>query len=95
MDVTIVDFAKAIDVVPHSRLLVIIANSRVDTRVVVWVRESLRGRTQRDKVEWELSDEVRGTSMVPEGSVLGPLLFLALVNDIGRNTESDTFLKTV
>lgn len=88
IDAIIVDFSKAFDLVPHGRLLTKIANSGVDPRVVIWVNEFLSGRTQRVRVEEQLSEEVRVTSGVPQGSVLGPLLFLAYVNDIWRNMES-------
>jgi hypothetical protein len=60
----------------------------VNPRVVVWIREFLLGRTQRVRVEGHLSEEVRVTSGVPQGSILGPVLFLAYVNDISRNIES-------
>ena len=42
----IVDFSKAFDLVPHGRLLVKFANSGVDSRIVVWIRDFLVGRTQ-------------------------------------------------
>ena len=42
IDAVIVDFSKALDLVPHGRLLTKIANSGVDSRVVVWIREFLR-----------------------------------------------------
>ena len=51
IDAIIVDFSKAFDVVPHGRLLMKIANSGVDSRVVVWVRELLLGRTQKSEQE--------------------------------------------
>ena len=59
----------------------------MDWRVIVWIREVLLGRSQRIRVDGQLSEEVRVTSGVPQGSVLVPLLFLAYVN-IWRNSES-------
>jgi len=88
IDAIIVDFSKAFGLVPHDRLLTKIANSGVDSKVVVWIREFLLGRTQRVRVGGQLSEEVRVTSCVPQGSVLGPLLFLVYVNGIWRNMES-------
>jgi hypothetical protein len=88
IDAIIIDFSKAFDLVPHDRLLMKLAASGVDSRLVVWVREFLVGRTQRVRVEGQLSEEVRVTSGVTQGSVLGLLLFLAYVNDIWMNIDS-------
>ena len=60
----------------------------MDSRVVIWIREFLLGRTQRVRVGGQLSEEVRVTSGVPQGSVLDPLLFLAYLNEIWSNIES-------
>ena len=88
----IVDFSKAFDLVPHDRLLTKIAATGVDLRVIVWVKEFLLGRSQRVRVHGQLSEEVSVTSGVPQWSVLGPLLFVAYVNDGWRNIESNTRL---
>ena len=82
IDAFIIDFSKALDLVPHNRLLTKMAASEVDSMVVVWVREFLVGRTQMVRVGGHLSKEVKVTSGSPQGSVLGPLLFLVQVNDI-------------
>jgi len=88
IDAIEVDFSKAFDSVPHDRLLMKIAISGVDSRVVAWVREFLLGRTQTDRVRGQLSEEVRVTSDVEQGSILGHLLFPAYVSDIWRNIVS-------
>jgi hypothetical protein len=88
IDAIIIDFPKAIDLVPHGRLLTKIANSWMVSRVGVWIIEFLFVRMQRVGIGEYLSEEVRMTSGVPQRSVLSPLLFLAHVIDISRNIVS-------
>jgi hypothetical protein len=59
-----------------------IAASVVDSRVVIWIQEFLIDRCQRVRVGRQYSEEVRVTPCVPQGSVLGPLLFLALYGPV-------------
>jgi hypothetical protein len=59
LDAIVIDFSKASDLIPHDRLLAKIAATGVDSRVVVWVREYLLGRTQRVRVGGQLSEEVK------------------------------------
>ena len=64
----------------------------MDLGLVVWVKVFLLGRSQRNRVDGQLSQEVRVNSGVPQWSVLGPVLFLAYVNNIWRSTESNVRL---
>ena len=88
IDAIIVDSSKGFHLAPHGRLLMKTANSGVDSRVAAWIREILSGCTQRVRVGGQLLEEVRVTSGVLQRSILSPLLFLANVNDIWKNTES-------
>jgi len=58
----ITDFSKAFDFVPHDRLLMKLASSGVDSKLVFWVREFLLGRTDMVSVGGQLSKEVKVTS---------------------------------
>ena len=77
IDATLTDFSKVFNLDPDDWLLMKIAISRVDSRVLAWVRELFLGHTQRVKVGGQFSEEVRVTSVVLQGIVLLPLLFLA------------------
>jgi len=85
----ITDYSKAFDLVPHDKLHTKIVAAGVNLRVVLWVKGFLLGHLQRVRVDWQLSEEVRVTSGVLQGSVLGHLLFLANVSDILRNIKSN------
>jgi hypothetical protein len=88
IDAIIIYFSKAFDFVHHDRLLTKLAALRVDSRVVVWVREFLVEHTQRVRVGRLITKEVKVTSGEQQGRFLGPLMFLMYVNVIWRNIES-------
>jgi len=68
-DTIIMDVSNAFDLFPHDRLLTKMAANGVDLRVVVWVKEFPLGRSQRVRVDGIISEEIRVTSGVSQGSV--------------------------
>ena len=75
-DLVILDFQKAFDKVPHSRLLRKLEFCGVKDQTHKWIKNWLTMRTQRVVVDGEQSPLAEVTSGVPQGTVLGPLMFL-------------------
>jgi hypothetical protein len=76
VDAMFIDFKKAFDEVPLCKLLLKLKSYGIDNNVLSWIREFLSECVQRVVLHGITSSEVKVSSGVPQGSVIGPLFFI-------------------
>ena len=88
IDLIFLDFAKAFDRVPHQRLLSKLSTYGIAGNILQWIRAWLTQRSQQVVLDGSCSASAPVKSGVPQGTVMGPIMFLIYINDIVDNISS-------
>ena len=89
VDIIILDFSKAFDTVAHNKLISKLQNYGIQGKTNKWISKWLKTRNQKVVIDGEMSESVPVISGVPQGTVLGPLMFLLYINDINQDITSN------
>ena len=92
VDVIYLYFSKAFDRVPHAHLISKLLGYGIDGLLLKWIDNFLRDRKQRVCVRGSYSSWCNVSSGVPQGSVLGPVLFIIYVNDLPEVVQSKLWM---
>ena len=92
VDAIYLDFAKAFDTVPHRRLIGKLQAYGIKGEMLKWVESFLSERVQEVLVNGSHSARAQVLSGIPQGSVLGPILFVLYINDLPDMLKSDCYL---
>jgi len=89
LDVVYLNYRKAFDSVPHRRLIEKLRSIGINGNLLEWLNSFLTSRTIRVGIRGTFLELMKVLSGVPQGSVLGPLLFLLYVNELPKCIKCD------
>ena len=92
IDVVYLDFMKAFNIVPHKRLIGKLKSYGIEYYTLRWIQAFLSDCLQQVSVNGINSEWANVTSGIPQGNVLGPILFGLYINDLPENIDSNVYM---